>query len=36
MGSPTVPSVRSVLRSYLFAGHSSPSRMSERMAVGAV
>jgi hypothetical protein len=35
IGSPTVPSRRSVDRSWRFTG-SSPSRISARMAVGAV
>ena len=35
IGSPTVPSVRNVDRSYFF-GHSSPYFMSSRIAVGVV
>ncbi len=35
IGSPTLPSSRSELKSYC-AGHSSPSRISARIAVGAV
>src|SRR5438876_650855 len=35
IGSPTVPSKRSELRSCLF-GHSSPQRINARIAVGAV